>query len=170
MPGVQLTWLGHGSFRFDTPGGKRVYVDPYLGNPKCPEAERQPERCDLILLTHGHGDHLGSTVELHQRFGCEVLAHIEICDWLIETKGVDGEKAHDPNKGGTVRLDGLSVTLTHANHSSSFWENGTFVYLGEPTGLVVGGDGGPTIYFAGDTNVFGDMQLIARIYAPDVAV
>jgi L-ascorbate metabolism protein UlaG (beta-lactamase superfamily) len=169
MPGVALTWLGHSAFRFDTLGGKRVYVDPFLDNPKCPDGEREPERCDLVLLTHGHADHVGSTVELHGRFDCPVVAMLELRDWLT-TQGLPQEDAHAPNKGGTVRLDGLAVTLTDANHSSSIQENGTNVYLGEPTGLVVDVEGGSKIYFAGDTNVFGDMQLIARIYSPDVAV
>lgn len=171
MPGVSLTWLGHAAFRFDTPNGKRVYVDPFLDNPKCPESEKEPERCDLVLITHGHDDHVGSTLVLHERFGCEVLAPVELADWLVWLKeALPGEKVHDPNKGGTVSFDGFSVTLTDANHSSSTAENDTMVYLGEPTGHVVTVDGGPTLYFAGDTNVFGDMQLIRRLYEPDVAV
>lgn len=169
MPGVSLTWLGHAAFRFDSPGGKRVYVDPYLDNPMCPDAEKEPERCDAILLTHGHEDHVGSTVELWERFRCPVVAQIELRGWLAG-KGVTEDVSQAPNKGGTVELGGLRVTLTDANHSSSAYENGAFVYLGESCGLVVAIDGGPTLYFAGDTNVFGDMQLIARIYRPDVAV
>ena len=70
MADTAVTWLGHAAFRIDTPGGKRIYVDPWLQNPKCPEDEREAERVDLIALTHGHGDHLGQTVELAQRFGC----------------------------------------------------------------------------------------------------
>ena len=70
MSGVSLTWLGHAAFRVDTPSGKRIYVDPWLGNPKCPEVEREPERVDLIVLTHGHDDHVGDTVALAQKFGC----------------------------------------------------------------------------------------------------
>ena len=166
MPGVQLTWLGHAAFRFDTPGGKRVYVDPFLDNPKCPEDERAPERADLILLTHGHSDHVGSTVELAQRFAPRVIAQIELRDWL-ESQGVAGGSGNDPNKGGTVDADGISVTLTNAHHSSSS-DDGT--YLGEPCGLVVETDNGTKLYFAGDTCVFGDMQLIGRIYEPDVAI
>ncbi len=78
MANLQLTWLGHGSFRFDTPGGKRVYVDPWLENPKCPDGEKTPERVDLIALTHGHSDHVGDTVELHKRLGCPVIDVTEL--------------------------------------------------------------------------------------------
>jgi L-ascorbate metabolism protein UlaG (beta-lactamase superfamily) len=162
-----LTWLGHASFRIDSPGGKRLYVDPWLAGPTCPEHEREPDRVDVIALTHGHSDHVGSTVELAQRFGCPVVAMIELHDWL-ETQGVPGNgMAQSPNKGGTVVVDGLRLTLTDANHSSS-GPDGT--YLGEPAGLVVELEDSTTVYFAGDTNVFGDMQLIGRIYAPDLAV
>jgi L-ascorbate metabolism protein UlaG (beta-lactamase superfamily) len=162
-----LTWLGHASFRLDTPGGTRVYIDPFLhGNPACPENEVDPERVDLIALTHGHGDHVGDTVALHQRFGCPVVATVELRGWLAR-KGVEANPAHGPNKGGTVTVNGVSITLTDANHSSSSEDN---EYLGEPCGIVVRADGAPTLYFAGDTNVFGDMALIARIYRPDVAV
>ena len=82
MPDVALTWLGHAAFRFDTPGGKRVYVDPFLDNPKCPDAEKEPERVDLIALTHGHDDHVGSTIDLAKRFGCPVIAQIELRGFL----------------------------------------------------------------------------------------
>jgi L-ascorbate metabolism protein UlaG (beta-lactamase superfamily) len=164
---TELTWLGHASFRVDTPGGKRVYVDPWLtGNPKCPASELEPERCDLILLTHGHGDHVGDTVALYERFGCPVVALIELRGWLAG-KGVEANTAHAPNKGGTVPWEGLRATFTDANHSSST-EDGT--YAGEPAGIVLEVEDGFKIYFAGDTNVFGDMSLIGRIYAPDVAV
>jgi L-ascorbate metabolism protein UlaG (beta-lactamase superfamily) len=164
---VPLTWLGHASFRLDSPGGKRVYVDPFLtGNPKCPESEQQPERVDLIAVTHGHGDHVGDTVELSKRFQAPVVALVELGHWLV-TQGVDRNLAHGPNKGGTVDVDGIKVTLTDANHSSSS-EDGT--YTGEPAGLVIELEDGFTLYFAGDTNVFMSMQLIGRIYEPDVVV
>jgi L-ascorbate metabolism protein UlaG (beta-lactamase superfamily) len=166
MAGVSLTWLGHAAFRIDTPGGKRVYVDPWLDNPKCPDAEKEPERVDLIALTHGHSDHVGSSVALHQRFGAPVVALVELRGWL-SGQGVEENMAHSPNKGGTVDVDGVKITLTDANHSSSA-DDGT--YLGEPAGLVIEVEDGTKLYFAGDTNVFGDMQLIGRIYEPDVAV
>jgi L-ascorbate metabolism protein UlaG (beta-lactamase superfamily) len=164
---TELTWLGHASFRVDTPGGKRVYVDPFLhGNPSCPDGELDPERCDLIVLTHGHGDHVGDTATIHERFGSPVVATVELRAWLAG-KGVADPGGHNPNKGGTVTVEGVKVTLTDANHSSST-ADGT--YAGEPCGVILEVEDGFRIYFAGDTNVFGDMSLIGRIYAPDVAV
>ncbi len=167
MP-TPLTWLGHSAFRFDTPGGTRVYLDPWLtGNPSCPAGELEPERCDLVLVTHGHGDHVGDAVSIHTRLGCPVVAQVEVRGWLTAQGVADDGMANSLNKGGTARIADVAVTLTTANHSSSA-NDGT--YLGEPCGFVVTIDNGPTIYFAGDTNVFGDMSLIQRIYAPDVAV
>jgi L-ascorbate metabolism protein UlaG (beta-lactamase superfamily) len=169
MANASLTWLGHASFRIDSPGGKRIYVDPWLDNPKCPENEKNPERVDLIALTHGHDDHVGSTIELAQKFHCPVVAMIELRDWLT-TKGLPEAMEDSPNKGGTVEKDGIKITLTDAKHSSSTFEDGKLVYLGEPAGLVIELENGKKIYFAGDTCVFGDMSLIGRLYEPDVAV
>jgi L-ascorbate metabolism protein UlaG (beta-lactamase superfamily) len=165
MAEASLTWLGHASFRLDSPGGKRIYVDPFLEGPTCPEGERDPERVDLILITHGHEDHVGSTVELWEKHKPRVIAPVELRRWL-ETKGVEDAQGSDPNKGGTVDADGIKVTVTNAHHSSSI----EGAYMGEPSGLVVELEDGKKVYFAGDTCVFGDMQLIGRIYEPDVAV
>jgi L-ascorbate metabolism protein UlaG (beta-lactamase superfamily) len=165
--GVPLTWLGHASFRLDSPGGKRIYVDPFLhGNPKCPESELEPERVDLIALTHGHGDHVGDTVALWKKHKPVVVAPVELRGWLVQ-QGVESSGGDNPNKGGTVDIDGVKLTLTDAQHSSSV-EDGT--YTGEPVGIVFELEDGFKVYFAGDTNVFGDMALIRRLYEPDVAV
>ena len=165
-----LTWLGHAAFRFDSPGGKCIYVDPFLnGNPKCPANELEPERVDAIFLTHGHDDHVGDTVALARQFGCPVYAQVELRGWL-STQGLSENMLEAYNKGGTVEWEGIKATLTNAHHSSSAFSNGAFVYLGEPAGIVLELEDGFKLYFAGDTCVFGDMALIARIYGPDVAV
>jgi L-ascorbate metabolism protein UlaG (beta-lactamase superfamily) len=169
MAETAVTWLGHATFRIDTPGGKRVYVDPWLDNPRCPESEKEPERIDLIALTHGHDDHVGETVDLARRFDCPVVAIVELRGWL-SMQGLPEEVTEAINKGGTVEKEGIRVTMTDARHSSSAFEDGRIVYLGEPAGLVLELENGTTLYFAGDTCVFGDMQLIGRIYKPDVAV
>lgn len=168
MANRSLTWLGHATFRLETPGGRRVYVDPWLENPKCPDSEKEPERVDLIALTHGHSDHVGQTVELAKKFEAPVVAMLELRDWLSQ-QGVPEHPSvpEGANKGGTVDAEGVKITFTDAKHSSS---GPNLEYLGEPAGLVIELEDGYKIYFAGDTCVFGDMQLIGRIYEPDIAV
>lgn len=167
MAETTLTWLGHAAFRIDTAGGKRVYVDPFLsGNPKCPPDEQTPERVDIIAVTHGHGDHVGDTVDLAKKHDATVVALVELAGWLAK-QGVDEGKLRNPNKGGTVDVDGVEFTLVNAFHSGSAPDGS---YAGEPSGIVVTSEDGKRVYFAGDTCVFGDMQLIGRIYEPDVAV
>jgi L-ascorbate metabolism protein UlaG (beta-lactamase superfamily) len=162
---ASLTWLGHASFRFDTEAGKRIYVDPFLSGPTCPDSEKEPDRGDAIALTHGHGDHIADAAALQQRLGCTVLGMPELVGWL-GTQGVPDDKLIGFNKGGTVEVAGVPITMTHAFHSSAA-PDGT--YLGEAAGFILNLDG-TSVYVAGDTNVFGDMALIAELYAPTVAV
>jgi len=163
---ASLTWLGHAAFRLDTGAGIRVYVDPWLTGPTCPDSEREPERADVIALTHGHFDHAGDAAELQQKLDCAVVGQPELLGWL-QGKGVPEEKAVMMNKGGSVEAAGVRFTMTHAFHSSSTPDGS---YAGEPAGFVVTVDDTTRVYFAGDTGVFGDMQLIARLYSPTVAV
>jgi L-ascorbate metabolism protein UlaG (beta-lactamase superfamily) len=163
---VPVTWLGHASFRLDSPGGKRIYLDPWLGNPKCPPGEREPERVDVIAITHGHSDHVGDTVELAKQFSPRVIAMVELRGWLAG-QGLGEDMASAPNKGGTVDADGIKFTMTDAKHSSSA-DDGT--YLGEAAGYVIELENGLKLYVAGDTCVFAGMELIGRIYRPDVAI
>jgi L-ascorbate metabolism protein UlaG (beta-lactamase superfamily) len=163
MANLSLTWLGHASFRLDGPSGKRVYIDPWLENPKCPEGEREVEKVDVVALTHAHIDHVASCPELVKQHSPDIVCMIEYGDWL-ESQGF--ENVHGINKGGTVDLDGVRVTMTDARHSSGRSDGG---YGGEAAGVVVELDD-IRIYHAGDTCVFGDMQLISRLYQPDVAI
>ena len=166
MPDVSVTWLGHASHRIDSPNGRRIYTDPWLDNPKCPEGEKEPERVDIIALTHGHSDHVGSVVDLSKKFTPEIVAMIELKDWL-GNQGADIGEMPGPNKGGTVEVDGIKFTLVNAFHSSGAPDGS---YVGDAAGLVIEFENGTKLYLAGDTCVFGDMQLIGRIYNPDVAV
>jgi L-ascorbate metabolism protein UlaG (beta-lactamase superfamily) len=168
--GVKLTWIGHASFILDTPGGKRALIDPWMtGNPAAPESLQNPGDVDLILLSHGHSDHTGDVVRLaKEKSPAAVMCMIELGDYL-GSKGV--ENIIGGNKGGTLSAEGVSVTLTHAFHSSSYGEeDGTIVYTGEPAGLIITLENGYRIYFAGDTTVFGDMALIGELYKPDLAM
>ncbi len=169
MAGVSVTWLGHAAFRIDTPGGKRIYLDPWLSNPSFPEDEPAPERVDVLALTHGHSDHIGEAVELGKRFSPSVVAIFELASWL-EAQGVEGAAALGMNKGGTLEVAGVRFTMTNAVHSSSFSTDGEPIYLGEPAGYVIEFENGTRIYFAGDTAVTSDMGLIGRLYEPEVAV
>jgi L-ascorbate metabolism protein UlaG (beta-lactamase superfamily) len=167
MADASVTWLGHASFRVDSPGGKRIYVDPWLSNPKCPDSEKEPERIDVIAITHGHGDHVGEAVELTKRFKpAAVVAMIELKGWL-GNQGAELDELPGPNKGGTVEAEGVRFTLVNAFHSSSSDDG---AYLGEAAGIVMELENGTKLYFAGDTCVFSGMELIARIYSPDVAI
>jgi L-ascorbate metabolism protein UlaG (beta-lactamase superfamily) len=167
MPDTTLTWLGHSAFRLDTASGKRIYVDPFLnGNPKCPENEREPERADIVAVTHGHGDHVGDAVDIAKKHGSTVVAIVELSGWLGK-QGVDDDKLPGPNKGGTVDVDGVKFTVVNAFHTGSAPDGS---YGGDPAGFVVTTEDGKTLYFAGDTCLFGDMQLIGRVYRPDVAI
>ncbi len=170
MADVSLTWLGHAAFRIDSPGGKRIYLDPFLSNPRCPESERRPERVDIMAITHGHGDHVGEAVEIGKQFAPRVVAIFELANWL-EAQGVAGASELGMNKGGTVDVDGIKFTMTHALHSGGFIQDGAAItYLGDPAGYVIELENGFKLYAAGDTAAFTDMQLIGRYLEPDVAI
>jgi L-ascorbate metabolism protein UlaG (beta-lactamase superfamily) len=164
---LQFTWLGHATFLFDTPGGRRVIVDPWIRtNPSTPDSARRPGHLDLMLVTHGHEDHTADAVAVARESGAEVVAPYELALWLRQ-KGL--RRVTGMNLGGTLAVLGLSVTMVPALHSSSIEEEGRSINLGSAAGYVIGFEDGTTIYFAGDTAVFGDMRLIAELYRPAVA-
>ncbi|MFC1522331.1 metal-dependent hydrolase [Elusimicrobiota bacterium] len=164
---IKITWLGHAAFHVISPNGKSMLIDPWLDNPKCPQDKKNLNELDLILLTHGHFDHMGSAVELAKKFSAKVVCIHEISVWLA-SRGV--KTAMGMNKGGAVEADGIKVTMVNAFHSSSIQDGDQMVYAGEAAGFVIRLENGFKIYHAGDTNVFGDMRLIGEIYKPDLAM
>jgi L-ascorbate metabolism protein UlaG (beta-lactamase superfamily) len=167
MAKLAITWLGHSTFLLQSPGGKRILFDPWVtGNPRSPESAKKLGALDLILITHGHSDHTGDAVAIGRSSGAQVIAPFETSVWL-QQKGLQHVTGMNP--GGTLQAIGLSITMVPAIHSSSVEEDGKIIYLGVATGYVVKFEDGLTIYFAGDTCVFGDMRLIAEMYAPTIA-
>lgn len=163
---MQTTWLGHGCFRFTTASGQVILADPWVeGNPSCPPECKSFDKIDTMLLTHGHFDHIADAVTLAKKHEPQIAGIYELCAWL-ESKGVKNTRAM--NKGGTQQLGEASITMVHADHSCGILEDGKIIYGGEAVGYILRADG-RTIYFSGDTNVFGDMKLIADLYAPEIA-
>jgi L-ascorbate metabolism protein UlaG (beta-lactamase superfamily) len=165
MQRLSITWLGHSTFLLTTPGGKRVLFDPWLANPNCPASMKKPQ-ADLILVSHGHFDHIDDLLTVARDTNAPVVAIFELCDWLGR-KGI--QNVAPMNKGGSQEILGLRVTMTDARHSSGYVDRGQMVYMGEAAGFVVRLEDAMTIYYAGDTCLFGDMKLIGELYKPDIA-
>jgi L-ascorbate metabolism protein UlaG (beta-lactamase superfamily) len=165
---MQLTWFGHSALRLEMPGAV-VLVDPFFtGNPGFRgDAEAAGRGATHIVLTHGHGDHVGDTVKIAAATGAKVVTNFELCMWLAK----QGVASVDPmNTGGTVDQGAFSVTLVRADHSAGMVEADVGFPLGPASGVVLNFKGaGPTLYHAGDTDIFSDMALIAELHQPRLA-
>lgn len=167
MSGMKITWLGHSTVAIELSGGKVILIDPWIeGNPSYPGGY-ELQRVDLMLITHGHSDHVSDAVALARKFKPSIVGIYEVCQWL-GGKGVENLVAM--NKGGTVDAAGVKVTMTQAQHSSMIEDEGRMIYAGEPAGYVVAAPHGRPFYHAGDTNVFSDMGLIRELYEPALAM
>src|SRR6266403_845166 len=163
---IEIPWLGHGTFQLRLSGGEVLLLDAWTeGNPAYPP-DHKIERVDAILISHGHFDHIHDAVPLAKKFAPQVVAIFETGHWL-ESKGV--ANVTPMNKGGSQKVGPITVTMTHAVHSCGILDDGKIIYGGEAAGYVLHFEDGRTAYFAGDTNVFSDMQLIEQLYHPELA-
>lgn len=165
---MEIQWLGHSAFRLGAEG-KTVLIDPYFtGNPTFPAgAEKAIGKVDHILVTHGHGDHLGDTLRLAKAHDAQVVCIHEVAQWL-EAQG--HANCVGMNLGGTVTAGPLSFTMVNALHSAGYVDDdGHMLYMGVCAGFVVKA-GRWSIYHTGDTDVFSDMALIQRLHEPNVGL
>jgi len=162
----RLVFLGHSTFKIDTDKGLKIWIDPWLDNPKAPKETGSLE-ADLVLITHAHGDHLGSCFSLAKRPSTEVVVIHELQQYLL-AKGLPNVTGM--NIGGSYKTKGIKITMVPALHSSSIQEGQELIYGGDPAGFVIELEDGFCIYHAGDTGLFSDMALIKELYAPKVAM
>jgi L-ascorbate metabolism protein UlaG (beta-lactamase superfamily) len=168
LKGTAVTWLGHAVAHITTGKGTEILIDPFIEpNPKYPKGYKLPEKLDLLLLTHGHGDHISDAVPVAQKHGPEVVTVVELAGW-IQGKGVT--KTVGMNLGGSYRYKDVTVTMVEAKHTSSIEDDGKTIYAGVPVGFILTIEDGPVIYHAGDTSLFSDMKLIGELYKPELGL
>jgi L-ascorbate metabolism protein UlaG (beta-lactamase superfamily) len=166
----KLTWYGHGTVKLLTSKGLKIFVDPFLtGNPACPTELLNERNIDLILVTHAHSDHFGDTMVLLRESHAIAMMVFELGHY-VNGKGIAQNKVVSFNIGGTVDYENIKVTMTKAEHSSALYEAGHSIEVGPPVGFIVHLEDGQNIYFAGDTDIFSEMEFIGEFYKPVLAV
>ncbi|MEP1934841.1 MAG: metal-dependent hydrolase [Roseibium sp.] len=167
---MKLTWYGHSAFKIDIKDAS-ILIDPFLtGNPVLPEdlsAEQIGDGVTHIILTHGHDDHIGDSIDILTKTGAQLTANFEICMWASR-QGV--ENFNPMNSGGNVDVGPFRVAMTRADHSSSKQTDGEAIYLGNPHGIILSAEGEKVLYHMGDTDIFSDMALINEIYQPKIGL
>ena len=171
MQAGTIKWLGHATFRVESLGGQSILIDPWLrGNPSCPASEESQSDLDIILLTHGHDDHVADLLETAAANpSATVITVLEAANLLVE-HGLSADRTLGMNLGGEIAIDGVKVSMVEARHTSSLRLADRAEYAGVPVGYVVALEDERAIYFAGDTSLFGDMTLIGELYQPSIAV
>src|SRR5260370_14018009 len=160
---VSFTWVGHGTWKVRSAKQKDIIIDPWImGNPVAPEALKKVDKCDLMLITHGHFDHIHDALEIARATKPKIVSNFEITSWL-GSKGIEGDTLIGANQGGTIDVGGIKITLVHAEHSCGISDGAQIVYGGEACGVVIEFEKGFTIYFAGGTDVFVRMALIPEL-------
>ncbi|WP_226781759.1 metal-dependent hydrolase [Oceaniglobus trochenteri] len=165
---MKITWLGHSSFRIEI-ADQVLLIDPWFdGNPAFPEGRKDEATAGAtaILLTHGHGDHASETAPLAQALGVPVACIHELAEGIF---GPAGAEVIGFNKGGTIQLGEVAVTMVNAVHSSSIDFDGTLRPAGSEAGFMIAGEG-HTIYVSGDTDIMADMEWMGELHAPDIGI
>lgn len=168
---MKITWYGHSAFGIEY-SDKKIMIDPFFFGDYSNKENKQEaiNGATHVLLTHGHDDHIGSSVEICTTTGAQLVANFEVCMYLVG-KGVAESQINPANLGGTVDCGGFSTTFVQALHSSSAQtEGGQNVYLGNPAGLIIHAPNEKSVYHMGDTDIFSDMALINELHQPQIGI
>lgn len=168
LNGTVVTWLGHATVHIATAEGTSILIDPFIEhNPKFPKNYKLPDKIDLVLVTHGHGDHVADLVPIAAKHHSTIVGMVELMGWA-QSKGV--KNTVEMNLGGSWTYEDVTISMVEARHSAGIEVGDQVFYGGVPTGFVITVRNGPVLYHAGDTCVFLDMQLIRDLYHPQLAM